>query len=839
MGTLRNIRWLRFSLAATWAWVFLAGLALGGSPDGEGRDIFEELGLTPEALQGEASSLVEQARDLYKNGDLLRAESRLTRALLLDPEHEEADLLLSQVRLGLGDRRGQVAETARWLSEQQKVAADQARTEIRRLISNGKQLMSEDIGEYGQAADYFERAIEGVHNFHFNLNLERELLEAKRGRDLAVERREENEETERAEFRRMLQDQAFHERGRSMEYLENQLRELRRKSRVAEQRQDFDRAILLYQRILKLSPRDGEATRALDRVKEQRNVHKMNEYLRKSAENYELAVLSIQESSVTYQEIFRYPDIREWERITPKDIRLEDEIAAAESTADKEVKRKLEQVVNNIGFSGEPLRAALQTLGGFSNINFLLNKDGQEAADSEVNLEPFPDSTLKWVLEQLLRSVGSDQNLGYVVQDGAVMIGPKSSLKVTGYLKFYEISDIIQAHPDFKAPPIALDEFQGKQGGGAGLDIDLGDDEDLGAGPLPVDTLLELLNKELAGGEDEEDEDETGLSILGGKLAARTTLEKHFALSRLLDQFRKATGMMVTVESRFLDIQDNFLEEIGVSLGSPTSTFLPNNIPDIDGQGTSVAPGWEWVNPSGDVDVRAAELGVLSAPLGSKVNPFNMSSSGGGAYQLNVLKAESYQLEAILTAVAKTQEIRRLSSPRVTAFNGQVSHTLVVNQAAYIQDLEVNQTGVIPVINPVIDVLNSGSILEVRPTVSHDHKYVVLEIQPTLAEQLASEIATLNLSGNFTVVPIELPVLAVTKIKTTITVPDGGTVLVGGLKREISNKQIIGLPGLINIPILNLLFGRKGQSTLRSNLFVLINAKITIVHEEEARLFGT
>ncbi len=139
----------------------------------------------------------------------------------------------------------------------------------------------------------------------------------------------------------------------------------------------------------------------------------------------------------------------------------------------------------------------------------------------------------------------------------------------------------------------------------------------------------------------------------------------------------------------------------------------------------------------------------------------------------------------------------------------------------------------------MIDVLNSGSILEVRPTVAYDRKYVVLEIQPRLAEKLDSDRAILNLSGNFTVVPVELPVLSVTTIKTTVTVPDGGTVLVGGLKREIANKAQIGIPGLMDIPSLNLLSGRKGMSKLRSNLFVLINAKITVVREEEERVFGT
>ncbi len=60
-----------------------------------------------------------------------------------------------------------------------------------------------------------------------------------------------------------------------------------------------------------------------------------------------------------------------------------------------------------------------------------------------------------------------------------------------------------------------------------------------------------------------------------------------------------------------------------------------------------------------------------------------------------------------------------------------------------------------------------------------------------------------------------------------------------GIRWTIHLKTQIGIPGLLDIPLLNLLFGRRAVSTVRSSLFVLINAKITVVHEEEARLFGT
>ncbi|MEM7232618.1 MAG: hypothetical protein AAF517_10610, partial [Planctomycetota bacterium] len=385
----------------------------------------------------------------------------------------------------------------------------------------------------------------------------------------------------------------------------------------------------------------------------------------------------------------------------------------------------------------------------------------------------------------------------------------------------------------------ALDELAGKGSEGGAVDIDLGLEEGGGGGGggIPAEELLKIIARKLQ--PNEPDAEETpGIEILGGKLSARTTLERHLKLAKILDRFRRSAGMMVTVESRFLDIQDNFLEQIGVNFGGTTSN-LPVSISDADGTGTSLAPGFRFVDAQQDFDIRAASIGTLSNPIGSQVNPFNTSASGGGAYQLNLLDIQRYQMEAILTGVAKTQEIRRLNSPRVTAFNTQTAHTLVVQQAAFIQDLEVNQTGVIPVINPVIGVLNTGSILELRPTVSYDQKYVTLEIQPTLAEEIGRDVAVLNLSGNFTVVPVQLPILSVTKIKTTVSVPDGGTVLVGGLKREISNDMSIGVPFLRHIPLVNLLLGRKGKSTMRSNLFVLINANITVVHEEEAALFGS
>jgi len=160
----------------------------------------------------------------------------------------------------------------------------------------------------------------------------------------------------------------------------------------------------------------------------------------------------------------------------------------------------------------------------------------------------------------------------------------------------------------------------------------------------------------------------------------------------------------------------------------------------------------------------------------------------------------------------------------------------VVDQSAYIEDAEVNQTGVVPVINPVIGILNAGSILQVRPTVSHDRKYVILEIEPTLAVQLPSRFKVLTLG--LTNLRVEFPVLSVTNIKTTVTIPDGGTVLVGGLKRTVTQDAQVGIPSISRLPFLDFLLGRKGQARMQSNLFVLISSKITVIRDEESKRFN-
>jgi len=799
------------------------------------EDMIRLMGLDRDSKRKEAIELVKLAETEKERLEPEKAEANLEAALKLDPSNQKAQLLLGEIRTVLGDKRGEITQVAHDFQNERRVAIKQHQAEVRNSINSAAR--RKDQKDFDGSIQDYEKAIQLIRNFPFNLQLDPEMRDAESGLVSARDGKKSQTEQDRLELEKRMLETKDTERRNTVDLLQNRVKELRKKAEESWERHDFARVEEVCGQILVLLPDDRDAAALQKTAKNERHLQNEHKIVMDQLENHERALLSLEESTISYQLIFRYPPSKEWQRLQPKTVSLEERVAAEESVVEKEIRRKLDEP-QTIGFPEKiPFLEAMKVLSQIGGINFLLTKDAQEAVkqdDLKVELAQQRDSPLKSILGLMLQAAG-DKNFQYTIENGAVVIGPKETLKIRTYTEFYDVKDVTQAHPDFPAPPIALDELAGKSS--TSQSIDTGSDSTVEQqGPVEIDKLIGLISKEIKGPNDETVGAEP--KFQNGKLMVKTTLENHQKVQRLLAQLRKATGIMVTVESRFLDIQDNFLEEIGVDIGNGNNTFLPNTIPDIDGSGTSISPGYEYVNNQGDYDFRAATIGGLSQPLGSQVNPFNVSAKGGGAYQLNIFDAERFQLEAILTGVGKEQEKKSLNSPRVTAFNSQISHTLVINQAAYIQDLEVNQTGVIPVINPVIGVLNSGSILEVRPTVSYDRKYVVLEIQPTLAEKLQSETALLNLSGNFTSVPVELPVLSVTRIKTTVTIPDGGTVLVGGLKREIHSKSSIGVPILRNIPILNLLFGRVGEATMRSSLFVLINAKITVVQEEEERLFN-
>ena len=86
---------------------------------------------------------------------------------------------------------------------------------------------------------------------------------------------------------------------------------------------------------------------------------------------------------------------------------------------------------------------------------------------------------------------------------------------------------------------------------------------------------------------------------------------------------------------------------------------------------------------------------------------------------------------------------------------------------------------------------------------------------------------------------VQLPTFSFVTVTTTVSVPDGGTVLLGGIKRLNENRTERGLPILSKIPYINRLFKNVGIGRTTSSLMMMVTPRIIIQEEEEEKLIGT
>jgi general secretion pathway protein D len=75
------------------------------------------------------------------------------------------------------------------------------------------------------------------------------------------------------------------------------------------------------------------------------------------------------------------------------------------------------------------------------------------------------------------------------------------------------------------------------------------------------------------------------------------------------------------------------------------------------------------------------------------------------------------------------------------------------------------------------------------------------------------------------------------RVETTVSIPDGGTLLIGGLKRSQELDREVGAPLLSKIPVINRAFTNRGKVRDEQTLLILIKPKIIIHPELEDQLF--
>ena len=649
-----------------------------------------------------------------------------------------------------------------------------------------------------------------------------------------------------------------------------------------------------------------------------------------------------------------FPDTKDWEELTKNRSRLAAEGRGRLTADEQEIQRKLSTKVE-ASYNAKPLAEVIEELGKQAGVPIHIDMAGleQEAVTTDTPVTLSIDQPIS--LKSALRLTLDPLNLDFTIRDEVLKITSPRMVQGEFYSTTYPVADLVIPVPNFSSdglgitgalregysrvnlrnslsvqtgpPPAGINAAAGSDGSVNGGNLaqfqPLGGNASA-SGSMPTipfgassgggaqadfASLINLIQQTVApttwntvGGQGAIQPFDTNLSLVVSQ-----TQEVHEEIVDLLDQLRRLQDLQVTIEVRFISLNDTFFERIGVDFDFNIQSGVsePLNItavPTTSGStypenlGLTARPGGPTqtigLDPGGNPGVSLSRNPGNQSPNYFSL-PFRQNSFGAGGVPslpglpdpatsaANFGFAILSDIEAYFLIQAAQGNTRSnvMQAPKVTLFNGQQAFVSDTRQRPFV-------TSVVPVVGdfaaaqqPVITVLSEGTAVNVQAVVSNDRRFVRLTLVPffsqignvqeftfegerstkskssdektgpdanggnvgpiPLAAGLnfgSAQSSELEISSNGTT--IQQPEFLFTTVTTTVSVPDGGTVLLGGIKRLREGRNEFGVPILSKVPYINRLFKNVGLGRTTDSLMLMVTPRIIIQEEEEDKLLG-
>jgi len=594
------------------------------------------------------------------------------------------------------------------------------------------------------------------------------------------------------------------------------------------------------------------------------------------------------EKQIPYSDIIRYspdwPTISEERDAEVKADRGEDADSAA-------LNALLEKKLPTLKVNANSLSDVIDYLRDVSGANIYVDWPALERAsiarDAPVtaNLHDIKFSKALQIIFESVQGEDDDKKLGYTLDDGVITISTKKELSKNTVTRRYDINDLLFVAPDYNnAPDLSLQNASqgqsgggggggGGQGGGGNLFTNSNNSNNNGDKTQDRANRVDEIKKYITDNVDTTSWKDNGGDVgqitsspLRAILLITQTPEAHRKVQSVLDSLRASQALQGSSECRFLIVKRNYLEDIGVNAdfefnplqnpanarsGVNSSRFTPISITQTgvtdnttfrDANGNVVANSsqgsrtLDWISNVGN----AAVPGSIPANPADYPNPLVVS----GSY------VDNFTVTFLIRAVQANQNTTSLTAPRLTLFSGQRAVLIVQTQQAYVSNLTPVVAPGAALFDPTVSTTTAtGVVLSVQATVSPDRKYVFLDLQPQLARLRAlvpfsiSAVVTPVTNSITPTTPqivqgtLQLPTIDLTIVRTSVSVPDGATLLLGGqtLAAETTREQ--GVPVLSKIPFLKRLFTNRATAQDEQILLILVKPTILIQHEQEIKQF--
>ncbi|MCX6968735.1 MAG: type II and III secretion system protein [Verrucomicrobia bacterium] len=338
-------------------------------------------------------------------------------------------------------------------------------------------------------------------------------------------------------------------------------------------------------------------------------------------------------------------------------------------------------------------------------------------------------------------------------------------------------------------------------------------------------------------------------------------------VDNLVENSMTAPPSQVEIESKFLEITQNNLKELGFdwlvgNFGLPFGTGTYGSGGTTPGGTVLPANAYPFMSGTTPVGATSSTQGPITSGNRSGTRAISVNAVDGLLFGSPLGPAPAVlalagvftnpQFQVVMRALNQSKGVDLVSAPKVTTKSGQRATIEIVREFRYPSEYDLPQvssttgltqfTPVTPTTPTAFEMKPTGITLEVEPTVGPDGYTIELVLAPRVIEfdgfinygspinaniqyyELGVLLAqrTIVVTDN----TINQPVFSTREVTTQVSVYDGQTVVLGGLMREDVQKVEDKVPILGDIPIAGRLFRTSADQHVKRNLIMFVTANL-------------
>jgi type IV pilus assembly protein PilQ len=280
------------------------------------------------------------------------------------------------------------------------------------------------------------------------------------------------------------------------------------------------------------------------------------------------------------------------------------------------------------------------------------------------------------------------------------------------------------------------------------------------------------------------------------QLIINTTEKELDSVLPLIEKLDTATRQ-VLIEAKLLETSKN-----------------PSSIKGIDWSGTVENQKFSFGNnlESKSVD----ELTSVNRPLASAPGIPKLMVDTAKGFNPGTAFLDADGVSAVLSFLNKDSDTEVVATPRAVTLDNQLA-TLAVTKAVPI--FQITPGSANSPAGATINYTNLGVILFVTPRIAADNN-ISLKVVPEVSNIDSVDRQFLNGALN------TANIYAIRRIETSVMIPSGNTLVMGGLVNDAKTKSYIKVPILGDIPFVGMAFRKESKIRNKQNLLIFITPTV-------------